>query len=195
MGMLRLGIMGGTFDPIHLGHLFAAEAVAKNFKLDSIIFIPAGDPWQKATYASAQHRLAMTKLAIQDHSSFQISTIEIDRAGPTYTIDTLQELHNLYPDAELFFITGADSLSGIGSWKQVEKLWPLATFIGVSRPGHTLKAPNFPGASLELLEISALEVSSTEIRAKVNSGESLDGLVPEKVSEYIKEQNLYQGAE
>jgi nicotinate-nucleotide adenylyltransferase len=195
MGMLRLGIMGGTFDPIHSGHLFAAEAVAKNFKLDSIIFIPAGDPWQKTTYASAQHRLAMTKLAIQDHSSFQVSTIEIDRAGPTYTIDTLQQLHELSPDAELFFITGADSLSGIGSWKQVEKLWPLATFIGVSRPGHELKAPNFPGARLELLEIPALEVSSTEIRAKVNSGESLDGLVPEKVSEYIKEQNLYQGAE
>jgi nicotinate-nucleotide adenylyltransferase len=194
MGMLRLGVMGGTFDPIHLGHLVAAEAAAEHFHLDSVIFIPAGDPWQKTTYASAQDRLAMTQLAISGHSNFQISTIDIDRAGPTYTIDTLQELGNLEPGAELFFITGADSLSGIGSWKQVEKLWPLATFVGVSRPGHSLKAPAYAEARIELLEIPALSVSSTGIRAKVNSGESIDDLVPEAVSQYIKDQNLYQGA-
>ncbi|CAB4551622.1 MAG: nicotinate-nucleotide adenylyltransferase [Actinobacteria bacterium] len=194
MGMLRLGVMGGTFDPIHLGHLVAAEAAAEHFNLDSVIFIPAGDPWQKTTYASAQDRLAMTKLAVAGHSNFQISTIDIDRAGPTYTIDTLQELGNLEPGAELFFITGADSLSGIGSWKQVEKLWPLATFVGVSRPGHSLKAPAYAEARIELLEIPALSVSSTGIRAKVNSGESIDDLVPEAVSQYIKDQNLYQGA-
>ena len=194
MGMLRLGVMGGTFDPIHLGHLVAADAAAEHFKLDSVIFIPAGDPWHKTTYASAQDRLAMTQLAISGHSNFQISTIDIDRAGPTYTIDTLQELGNLEPGAELFFITGADSLSGIGSWKQVEKLWPLATFVGVSRPGHSLKAPAYAEARIELLEIPALSVSSTGIRAKVNSGESIDDLVPEAVSQYIKDQNLYQGA-
>lgn len=194
MGMLRLGVMGGTFDPIHLGHLVAADAAAEHFKLDSVIFIPTGDPWQKTTYASAQDRLAMTQLAISGHSNFQISTIDIDRAGPTYTIDTLQELVNLEPGAELFFITGADSLSGIGSWKQVEKLWPLATFVGVSRPGHSLKAPAYAEARIELLEIPALSVSSTGIRAKVNSGESIDDLVPEAVSQYIKDQNLYQGA-
>jgi nicotinate-nucleotide adenylyltransferase len=106
----------------------------------------------------------------------------------------LQELGNLEPGAELFFITGADSLSGIGSWKQVEKLWPLATFVGVSRPGHSLKAPAYAEARIELLEIPALSVSSTGIRAKVNSGESIDDLVPEAVSQYIKDQNLYQGA-
>jgi nicotinate-nucleotide adenylyltransferase len=194
MGMLRLGVMGGTFDPIHLGHLVAAEAAAEHFHLDSVIFIPAGDPWQKTTYASAQDRLAMTELAISGHSNFQISTIDIDRAGPTYTIDTLQELGHLEPGAELFFITGADSLSGIGSWKQVEKLWPLATFVGVSRPGHSLKAPAYAEARIELLEIPALSVSSTGIRAKVNSGESIDDLVPKAVSQYIKDQNLYQGA-
>lgn len=194
MGMLRLGVMGGTFDPIHLGHLVAAEAAAEHFKLDSVIFIPAGDPWQKTTYASAQDRLAMTKLAVAGHSNFQVSTIDIDRPGPTYTVDTLQELRNLEPSAELFFITGADSLSGIGTWKQVEELWPLATFVGVSRPGHALKAPIYAGARIELLEIPALSVSSTGIRAKVDSGESLDDLVPEAVSEYIKDQNLYQGA-
>jgi nicotinate-nucleotide adenylyltransferase len=194
MGMLRLGVMGGTFDPIHLGHLVAAEAAAEHFKLDSVIFIPAGDPWQKTTYASAQDRLAMTKLAVAGHSNFQVSTIDIDRPGPTYTVDTLQELRNLEPSAELFFITGADSLSGIGTWKQVEELWPLATFVGVSRPGHALKAPIYAGARIELLEIPALSVSSTGIRAKVDSGESIGDLVPEAVSEYIKDQNLYQGA-
>jgi nicotinate-nucleotide adenylyltransferase len=194
MGMLRLGVMGGTFDPIHLGHLVAAEAAAEHFKLDSVIFIPAGDPWQKTTYASAQDRLAMTKLAVARYSNFQVSTIDIDRPGPTYTVDTLQELKKLEPRAELFFITGADSLSGIGTWKQVEELWPLATFVGVSRPGHALKAPIYAGARIELLEIPALSVSSTGIRAKVDSGESIDDLVPEAVSEYIKDQNLYQGA-
>lgn len=194
MGMLRLGVMGGTFDPIHFGHLLAAEAAGQHFKLDSVIFIPAGDPWQKTTFATAQDRLAMTKLAIANHSNFQISTVDIDRPGPTYTVDTLQELKKLEPDAELFFITGADSLAGIGTWKQVEQLWPLATFVGVSRPGHALKAPIYAGARIELLEIPALSVSSTEIRAKVNSGESIDDLVPESVSEYIYKQNLYQGA-
>jgi nicotinate-nucleotide adenylyltransferase len=186
--------MGGTFDPIHLGHLVAAEAAAEHFKLDSVIFIPAGDPWQKTIYASAQDRLAMTKLAVAGHSNFQVSTIDIDRPGPTYTVDTLQELRNLEPSAELFFITGADSLSGIGTWKRVEELWPLATFVGVSRPGHALKAPIYAGARIELLEIPALSVSSTGIRAKVDSGESIGDLVPEAVSEYIKDQNLYQGA-
>jgi nicotinate-nucleotide adenylyltransferase len=194
MGMLRLGVMGGTFDPIHLGHLVAAEAAAEHLKLDSVIFIPAGDPWQKTTYASAQDRLAMTKLAVARYSNFQVRTIDIDRPGPTYTVDTLQELKKLEPSAELFFITGADSLSGIGTWKQVEELWPLATFVGVSRPGHALKAPIYAGARIELLEIPALSVSSTGIRAKVDSGESIDDLVPEAVSEYIKDQNLYQGA-
>jgi nicotinate-nucleotide adenylyltransferase len=194
MGMLRLGVMGGTFDPIHLGHLFAAQAAAEHFKLDSVIFIPAGDPWQKTTYATAQDRLAMTKLAIASHSNFQVSSIDIDRPGPTYTVDTLHDLAKLQPEAELFFITGADSLSGIGTWKQVDELWPLATFVGVSRPGHALKAPIHAGARIELLEIPALSASSTEIRAKVNSGDSIDDLVPEAVNEYINEQNLYQGA-
>lgn len=194
MGMLRLGLMGGTFDPIHLGHLFAAEAAAEHFKLDSVIFIPAGNPWQKTTYATAQDRLAMTKLAIASNSKFQVSTIDIDRPGPTYTVDTLQDLRKLHPEVELFFITGADSLSGIGTWKHVEQLWPLATFVGVSRPGHVLKNPIYAGARIELLEIPALSASSTEIRAKVNSGDSIDDLVPEAVNRYINEQNLYQGA-
>jgi nicotinate-nucleotide adenylyltransferase len=194
MGMLRLGVMGGTFDPIHLGHLFAAEAAAEHFKLDSVIFIPAGNPWQKTTYATAQDRLAMTKLAIASNSKFQVSTIDIDRPGPTYTVDTLQDLRKLHPEVELFFITGADSLSGIGTWKHVEQLWPLATFVGVSRPGHVLKTPIYAGARIEHLEIPALSASSTEIRAKVNSGDSIDDLVPEAVNRYINEQNLYQGA-
>lgn len=190
----RLGVMGGTFDPIHLGHLVAADSAAKHFKLDSVIFIPAGQPWQKSTFASPPHRLAMTKLAVAPHPNFQVSTIEIDRAGPTYTVDTLEQLRTLEPEAELFFIAGADSLAGMETWKNPQQLWSLATFIGVSRPGYSLTSTVSSRARLELLEIPALSVSSTDIRAKVKAGESLDGLVPEAVSQYIKDQNLYQGA-
>lgn len=190
----RLGVMGGTFDPIHLGHLVAADSAAKHFKLDSVIFIPAGQPWQKSTFASAPHRLAMTKLAVASHPNFQVSTIEIDRAGPTYTVDTLEQLRTLEPEAELFFIAGADSLAGMETWKNPQQLWSLATFIGVSRPGYSLTSTVSSSARLELLEIPALSVSSTDIRAKVKAGESLDGLVPDAVSQYIKDQNLYQGA-
>lgn len=193
MSNLRLGVMGGTFDPIHFGHLVAAEAVAKAYELDSVIFVPTGTPWQKQTDTSAKHRLAMTKLAISYFPDFKVSSVDIDRAGDTFTVDTLKDLHQEYPGAQFFFITGADSLAGINTWKDSEQLWDLAHFVGVTRPGHRLEVPNSPHGAVTLLEIPALAVSSSEIRAKVISGESLEGLVPAKVLDYIHENNLYQG--
>lgn len=193
MSNLRLGVMGGTFDPIHFGHLIAAEAVAKTYELDSVIFVPTGNPWQKNAVASATHRLAMTQLAVSYFPDFQVSSVDIDRNGETYTVDTLRDLKTQHPGAQFFFITGADSLAGIGTWKDSAELWNLAHFVGVTRPGHKLEIPKSPAGAVTLLEIPALAISSSEIRAKVISGESLEGLVPVKVLEYMDKHNLYRG--
>jgi nicotinate-nucleotide adenylyltransferase len=193
MSNLRLGVMGGTFDPIHFGHLIAAEAVAKTYELDSVIFVPTGNPWQKNAVASATHRLAMTQLAVSYFPDFQVSSVDIDRNGETYTVDTLRDLKTQHPGAQFFFITGADSLAGIGTWKDSAELWNLAHFVGVTRPGHKLEVPKSPAGAVTLLEIPALAISSSEIRAKVISGESLEGLVPVKVLEYMDKHNLYRG--
>lgn len=194
MSIVRLGVMGGTFDPIHLGHLKVAEEVAKTYGLDSVIFVPAGDPWQKPTNTPASDRLEMTKLAIAGHPTFQLSTVDVDRTGPTYTVDTLRDLHLQFPEAHFYFIIGADSLESINTWKNADELWGQAHFVGVSRPGHLLKAPESPHDAVSLLEISELPVSSSEIRAKVMNGEPIDDLVPESVMEYIKKNDLYQRA-
>lgn len=193
MSKLRLGVMGGTFDPIHFGHLVAAEAVAKSYELDSVIFVPTGNPWQKVAMSSPEHRLAMTKLAISYFPDFQLSTVDIDRGGETYTVDTLTDLKAQHPGSSIFFITGADSLAGINTWKDADQLWDLAHFVGVTRPGHDLRVPLSPPGAVTLLEIPALAISSSEIRAKVISGESLEGLIPLKVLDYIEKHNLYRG--
>lgn len=193
MSKVRLGVMGGTFDPIHLGHISAAQQVAKQLGLDGVVFVPASAPWQKTTHASVLHRLEMTKLAISDYPNFSISTVDIDRPGPTYTVDTLSDLQSAHKDSELFFITGADSLNTIQSWKDFDLLWSMAKFVGVNRPGHSLEVPKSPPGAIALLDISALPISSTQIRAKVDAGESLAGLVPDAVADYIRDNNLYQG--
>lgn len=194
MSKLRLGVMGGTFDPIHLGHISAAQQVAKQLGLDEVVFVPASAPWQKTTHASVSQRLEMTMLAISDYPNFSISTVDIDRPGPTYTVDTLRDLHSAFEDSELFFITGADSLNTIHSWKDFDLLWSMAKFVGVNRPGHSLEIPKSPPGAITLLDISALPISSSQIRAKVDAGESLAGLVPDAVADYIRDNKLYQGS-
>ena len=193
MSKLRLGVMGGTFDPIHNGHLVAANEAAHAFDLDQVIFVPTGVPWQKQEITDAKHRFAMTLLAIAGNPKFKISSVDIDRDGPTYTIDTLQDLHQQHPNAELFFITGADSLSQIDTWKGHDQLWSLAKFVGVTRPGHELKMPNSPAGAVALLEIPALAISSTDIRARVKAGKPVEYLLPEPVIEYLHDHKLYQG--
>jgi len=193
MGNIRLGVMGGTFDPIHYGHLVAASEAAANFNLDKVVFVPTGEPWQKQEITSAQHRYKMTELAISGNSNFEISDLDIKRPGPTYTVDTLLDLKTEYPDADLYFITGADAISQILTWKNVEKIWGLAQFVGVSRPGHTLEVPNSPHGAVSLLEIPALAISSTDIRGRVKAGKPIDYLLPDSVIDYIETNNLYQG--
>lgn len=193
MSKIRLGVMGGTFDPIHYGHLVAASQAASAFKLDKVLFVPTGEPWQKQTITDAEHRLAMTKLAIAGNSLFEISTVDVRRAGPTFTIDTLRDIHESNPEADVFFITGADSIAQIDSWKDSSQIWPLAHFVGVTRPGHSLEVPKSAAGEVSLLEIPALAISSTDIRARVESGKPIDYLLPNSVIDYIHANHLYQG--
>jgi nicotinate-nucleotide adenylyltransferase len=192
MGKIRLGVMGGTFDPVHFGHLVAANEAASAFGLDKVIFVPTGEPWQKQTITDSGHRFNMTKLAIAGNSHFDISRVDVDRPGPTYTVDTLRDIKSQHPEAELFFITGADSIAQIGSWKDSEQIWPLAHLVGVTRPGHSLEVPKSPHGAVSLLEIPALAISSTDIRARVESGKPIDYLLPASVIDYIQKNNLYR---
>ena len=190
----RIGVMGGTFDPIHNGHLVAASEVADAFQLDEVIFVPTGVPWHKKAVSSAEHRYLMTVIATAANPSFTVSRVDVDRPGVTYTIDTLEEVANTYPDADLFFISGADAIAQILAWKDIDKIWPLATFVAVTRPGHILELPDTEQAAIEVLEVPALAISSTAVRARVTGGKPIWYLVPDGVVQYIAKHELY-GAE
>ncbi|HAT1181385.1 TPA: nicotinate-nucleotide adenylyltransferase [Corynebacterium striatum] len=192
----RIGIMGGTFDPIHNGHLVAASEVAYRFQLDQVVFVPTGQPWQKAgrNVTAAEHRYLMTMVATASNPRFTVSRVDIDRKGPTYTIDTLRDLRELFPDAELYFITGADSLASIMSWRDWEVMLEMANFVGVTRPGYELSKDMLPLESqtgIELIEIPAMAISSTDCRERAREGEPVWYLVPDGVVQYIAKNNLY----
>ncbi|ONI76990.1 nicotinic acid mononucleotide adenylyltransferase [Actinosynnema sp. ALI-1.44] len=189
----RIGIMGGTFDPVHHGHLVAASEVQARFNLDEVIFVPTGEPWQKGDrqVSPAEDRYLMTVVATASNPRFSVSRVDIDRGGPTFTVDTLQDLRAARPDAELFFITGADALAQILSWRDVEKLFGLAHFIGVTRPGYTLDDHHLPDGSVSLVEVPAMAISSTACRDRVALGEPVWYLVPDGVVQYIQKRNLY----
>ncbi|ART20760.1 nicotinic acid mononucleotide adenylyltransferase [Corynebacterium striatum] len=192
----RIGIMGGTFDPIHNGHLVAASEVAYRFQLDQVVFVPTGQPWQKAgrDVTAAEHRYLMTMVATASNPRFTVSRVDIDREGPTYTIDTLRDLRELFPDAELYFITGADSLASIMSWHDWEVMLEMANFVGVTRPGYELSKDMLPLESqngIELIEIPAMAISSTDCRERAGEGKPVWYLVPDGVVQYIAKNNLY----
>jgi len=191
--MRRIGVMGGTFDPIHHGHLVAASEVAHIFDLDEVIFVPTGQPYQKdeRQVSPAEDRYLMTVIATASNPRFSVSRVDIDRPGPTYTIDTLRELHTAGPDDELFFITGADALAEILTWHAVDELFTLAHFVGCTRPGHRLSGAGLPENKVSLVEIPALAISSTECRARVVAGEPVWYLVPDGVVQYIAKRRLY----
>ncbi len=191
----RIGVMGGTFDPIHHGHLVAASEVAQSFDLDEVIFVPTGQPWQKSGVSPSEHRYLMTVIATASNPRFTVSRVDIDRAGPTYTIDTLRELKTQRPDAELFFITGADALAQILSWREHDELWDLAHFVAVSRPGHVLSTAGLPTDDVSQLEIPALAISSTDCRDRVEHGNPVWYLVPDGVVQYIAKHHLYRSKE
>ena len=188
--------MGGTFDPIHNGHLVAASEVADRFALDEVVFVPTGQPWQKSerTVSRAEDRYLMTVVATASNPRFTVNRVDIDRDGPTYTADTLSDLHREMPDAALFFITGADALSQILSWHKVEELFELAHFVGVTRPGYELGGDHVPDGAVTLVEVPALAISSTDCRRRVAEGRPVWYLVPDGVVQYISKRNLYRDA-
>ena len=195
-GHRRVGVMGGTFDPVHHGHLVAGSEVAHIFALDEVIFVPTGQPYQKddRKVSPAEDRYLMTVIATASNPRFSVSRVDIDRPGPTYTIDTLRDLHEANgPDADLYFITGADALENILTWHDVDKLFSLAHFVGCTRPGHRLTCAGLPDGKVSLVEIPALAISSSECRARVAADEPVWYRVPDGVVQYIAKRHLYGG--
>nr|WP_094286383.1 nicotinate-nucleotide adenylyltransferase [Mycobacterium lehmannii] len=195
----RLGVMGGTFDPIHNGHLVAASEVADLFGLDEVVFVPTGQPWQKdRDVTAAEDRYLMTVIATASNPRFSVSRVDIDRGGPTYTKDTLRDLHALNPDADLYFITGADALASILTWQNWEDMFAIANFVGVSRPGYELDGKHIaaavkelPDDALRLVEVPALAISSTDCRKRAQENRPIWYLVPDGVVQYVAKRKLY----
>jgi nicotinate-nucleotide adenylyltransferase len=194
MSSWRLGIMGGTFDPIHHGHLVAASEVQSRFALDEVVFVPTGIPWQKGARAvsPAEDRYLMTVIATASNPRFSTSRVDIDRRVPTVTVDTLTDLRTQFPDHKMFFITGADALAQMLSWKRVDELFDLAHLVGVTRPGFHLDGKHLPDHAVSLVEVPAMAISSTDCRQRVGRGQPVWYLVPDGVVQYISKRGLYR---
>lgn len=200
--MLKIGVLGGTFDPVHSGHLVIAEAAKKKLGLSRVIFVTAGEPWLKGhrNIASGEHRLAMTELAIAENPSFGATSIDIDRPGPSYTVDTLNDLkRELGADAELYYILGLDAMAGFSEWREPERIVAICRLVAARRPGCLtidLKQleRDLPGISKQITVLNnpLSDISSSAIRERVASGLSITGLVPAAVERYIREKGLYK---
>ncbi|MGH8896078.1 MAG: nicotinate-nucleotide adenylyltransferase [Egibacteraceae bacterium] len=190
----RIGVMGGTFDPVHLGHLVTAEQARGELRLDEVIFVPAGSPWQKGRDVTpAEHRYLMTVLATAAHPSFSVSRLEIDRNGPTYAVDTLRVLREETPDAALYFITGADAILDILTWKAAQECLALADFVAATRPGYDLRALDDHGLRdhVIVLDVPALAISSSDVRERFASHRPVRYLIPRAVEQYARKHGLY----
>jgi nicotinate-nucleotide adenylyltransferase len=192
----RIGVLGGTFDPIHNGHLVAASEVAHTLDLHEVIFVPTGQPWQKEdrNLSATEDRYLMTVIATASDPLLSVSRVDLDREGETYTVDTLTDLRaQRGADAEFFFIMGADALSGVKTWHNTENLFSLAHFVGCTRPGHPIDKADLPeGGDFTLIDLPALEISSTACRDRVRAGRPIRYLVPNGVIQYIAKRGLYR---
>ena len=197
---MRLGVMGGTFDPIHLGHLAAASEICFRLELDRVIFVPTGQSWHKdrAEASPADIRLEMAIAATANDARFTVSRVDVDREGPTYTVDTLDDLRRHVEHSapgtsiQWFFITGADALATLGDWKDPSGIAERATIIGVTRPGHQLADPGIRDVPVQLVQVPGMAISSTEIRDRIAEGAPIRYLVPDSVEEIIRERGLYR---
>jgi len=198
----KIGIMGGTFDPIHYAHLATAEFIRIKYKLDKILFIPSGNPPHKTDrpIMDKYHRHNMVLLSTMTNENFEVSSMEIDKEGKSYTVDTLRELNNIYPDSKIYFITGSDAICDIESWRDVEENFRLATFIAATRPGISLiksqdkidKLREKYNADILTVYVPSLDISSTYIREQIKENNTVRYLIPENVEKYIYEKGLYK---
>ena len=183
----RIGLLGGTFDPIHNGHIAIAKTAIQQLKLDKLLLIPAGNPWQKSEFSDSKHRLEMVKKAGNDLEKVEVSDIEVNKTGPTYTFETLQELHKKYPNSELILILGSDAIAGFDTWKEPNLVKTLARIYVVQRAGDFTQDWHF-----DRIQMPPIEISSTDIRERVKNNESISELVPKLVNEYISANGLYK---
>jgi nicotinate-nucleotide adenylyltransferase len=192
---LRLGVFGGTFDPVHNGHVAAAVNARRQLELDRVVVVPARDPWQKQDreLAPAGARLAMLEAAMAGVEGVDVSRLELDRPGPTYTADTLEELHKQQPDADLFLIVGADAASDLATWDRPDVMRDLATVVIVSRADIDEPGAPGPGWRVEHVRIPPLAISSTDLRNRAANGDPLDGLMPAAAIRFLRERGLYAG--
>ena len=195
----RLGVMGGTFDPIHYGHLVTAEEALEQFRLDEVVFVPTGQPWMKEheVVSPAEDRYLMTVIATASNPKFSVSRVEVDREGATYTVDTLRSLREEQgAGTDLFFISGADAILEILHWREPQELFDLAHFIAATRPGYDLAHFEEDATSLRsevtVMHVPALAISSTDIRARIADGHPIRYLVPEGVKSYVEKAGLYR---
>ena len=187
--------MGGTFDPIHNGHLVAASEVQARFDLDEVVFVPTGQPYEKGKVSPAEDRYLMTVIATASNPRFHVSRADIDRDGPTYTVDTLRDMRAIFGGgAELYFITGADALARILSWRDALEMLTMAHFVGVTRPGFDLTDDHLPADTVTLVEVPAMAISSSACRERVADGRPVWYLVPDGVVQYINKRGLYRGS-
>lgn len=193
MAGLKIGVLGGTFDPIHIAHLLLAEQAREQLQLDRVLFVPAGDPWRKASrrVVPARHRLAMTKLAVADELGFEVDDCEVTREGPTYTVDTLRELHERHPDDRIYLLLGEDALADLPFWHEPASIADHATVVVAPRGGVVLPELPFDPERVIRITMPFLDVSSTDLRARARRGKSLRYLVPEAVVDYIAKHKVY----
>lgn len=187
--MKHIGILGGTFDPPHIGHLMIAEEVRFALKLDEIWFVPTADPPHKRTaHATSKERIEMVRLMTEDEPAFNINSIEVNRGGTSYTYETLNEFKKLFPNDQFYFIIGADMVEYLPHWYKIDELMKLVTFVGVKRSGYTLNT-SYP---IKTVDVPVFEVSSSDIRKRIRTGRPVKHLVCESVYSYIKERRLYE---
>ena len=190
----RIGLMGGTFDPIHAGHLVAASEAADQAQLDEVLFVPSGQPWQKThrVISASEHRAAMVALAIESDTRFSLNLMEINRSGPSFTIDTVNEVSRAYPSSEVLVIVGSDAAKNVNTWHQAQALIDDVHFLVMARSGHQISRQEIPMTHATVIDMPELEISSSDIRRRVTSGHSIRYLLPDCVADYIDKHQLYR---
>ena len=191
-GRRRIGVMGGTFDPVHAGHLVVASEALHSLNLSEVVFVPAANPWQKSPSISAELRCEMVKIAVASEPRFRVSDVDIRRGGNTYTVDTLADLRAENPDADLFLLVGSDALASMTTWKEFEKIFSLAHVVGMTRPGHSVTTDHLPVGGVTLLTVPAIEISSTDCRDRLRYGRPVRFMLTPPVYDFITTHQLYR---